>query len=78
MTRAAERLIVCGVARRNKIPDGCWYQLVSDTLSADCVSEPADDGDGEVLRYRKGEVPPAEVQKNILPARSSRRLCRAG
>jgi len=59
MTRAAERLIVCGTQGRNKIPDGCWYQLVSDALEADCASEPADDGDGEVLRYRKGEVTPA-------------------
>ena len=52
----------------NKIPDGCWYQLVEDALSGSCVSEPADDGDGEVLRYRKGEQPAAEVQKNIVPA----------
>ena len=34
-----------------------------------CVSEPADDGGGEVLRYRKGRhTEPAEPQKNILPA----------
>jgi len=59
MTRAAERLIVCGTQGARKIPDGCWYQLVSDALSTYCVPEPADDGDGEVLRYRKGEAPPA-------------------
>jgi ATP-dependent helicase/nuclease subunit A len=67
MTRAAERLIVCGTQGRNKIPDGCWYQLVSDALEADCVAAPADDGDGEVLRYRKGEAvpatPPAQEEK---------------
>jgi ATP-dependent helicase/nuclease subunit A len=61
MTRAAERLIVCGAKGANKIPDGCWYQLVSDALNDDCVSETADDGDGEVLRYRKGETPPAQT-----------------
>ena len=33
MTRAAERLIVCGAKGANKIPDGCWYQLVDDALS---------------------------------------------
>ncbi|MDP2295651.1 MAG: double-strand break repair helicase AddA [Pseudolabrys sp.] len=59
MTRAAERLIVCGAKGANKIPDGCWYQLVDDALSDKCISEPADDGDGEVKRYRKGEAPPA-------------------
>ncbi|MDP1604841.1 MAG: 3'-5' exonuclease, partial [Legionella sp.] len=58
MTRAAERLIVCGAKGANKIPDGCWYALVDDALSEICVNEPADDGDGEVKRYRKGEAPP--------------------
>ena len=32
MTRAAERLVVCGAKGPNKIPDGCWYQLVEDAL----------------------------------------------
>ena len=57
MTRAAERLVVCGAQGDRKIPDGCWYQLVRDALEDDCVAEPADDGNGEVLRYRKLEAP---------------------
>ena len=68
MTRAAERLVICGARRKNKIPDGCWYQLIEETLTDKCVSEPADDSSGEVLRYRKGPQPPAHVQKNIVPA----------
>ncbi len=67
MTRAAERLIVCGTQGARKIPDGCWYQLVSDALRDDCISELADDGDGEVLRYRKGPAQPAVLQKTIVP-----------
>ena len=63
MTRAAERLVVCGTQGRNKIPDGCWYQLVRDALEAECVSEPADDGQSEVLRYRKGEAEPPRAVK---------------
>ena len=59
MTRAAETLIVCGCQGRNKIPDGCWYELVSETLKADCVSEAAEDGD--VLRYRKTAAPETEA-----------------
>ena len=59
MTRAKERLVIAGTQGRNKIPDGCWYQLVDDGLRGDCVSEPANDGDSEVLRFRKG--PPAEA-----------------
>ena len=43
MTRAKERLIVSARKARVKIPDGCWYQLVSDALKADCVAKPADD-----------------------------------
>ena len=63
MTRAAERLIVCGAKGANKIPDGCWYQLVMNALSEDCVTEPAFDADGEVLRYRKGKPPTVETAK---------------
>ena len=61
MTRAAERLIVCGTKGKNKIPDGCWYQLVDDALRADCVTESADDGEREVLRYRKSKLQLAEI-----------------
>jgi ATP-dependent helicase/nuclease subunit A len=53
MTRAIDRLIVCGVDGINKRPDGCWYDLASGALDPHCVLEPADDGDGEVRRYRK-------------------------
>ena len=61
MTRAAERLVICGTQGKNKIPDGCWYQLVEATLGPDCVTEPADDGDGEVLRFRKGDSLPQQA-----------------
>jgi ATP-dependent helicase/nuclease subunit A len=67
MTRAAERLVICGAKGANKIPDGCWYQLVEDGLSALSVSEPADDGMGDVLRYRKGEALPSVPEKGKLP-----------
>jgi ATP-dependent helicase/nuclease subunit A len=56
MTRAAERLVVCGSKGPNKIPDGCWYQIVEEALRSDCVSALADIGNDEVLRYRKGET----------------------
>jgi ATP-dependent helicase/nuclease subunit A len=53
MTRASEKLIVCGADGINQRPDGCWYDLVRKALEPECKSEPADDGDGNVLRYRK-------------------------
>jgi len=53
MTRAIERLVVCGVEGKIKPPEGCWYELVAGALKEHCVTELADDGTGEVLRYRK-------------------------
>ena len=67
MTRAAERLVVCGTQGIHKIPDGCWYQLVNDALAPYCVSEAADDSDGEVLRYRKAAAEPEPPPKPVAP-----------
>lgn len=52
MTRAAERLVVCGYEGERKRPDGCWYDLVHTALRPRLTVEPADDGDGEVGRWR--------------------------
>jgi ATP-dependent helicase/nuclease subunit A len=71
MTRAKERLVIAGTQGERKIPDGCWYQLVDDALRAESVSEPADDGGGEVLRYRKTaseNIAPQNIKTNNLPA----------
>ncbi len=51
MTRAADRLIVCGAEGRNKRPEGCWYDLVRNALGPFLAEEA--DGEGKVLRYRK-------------------------
>jgi ATP-dependent helicase/nuclease subunit A len=52
MTRAAERLIVCGTKGVNKSPDGCWHQLVLDALKPESVeSEDADVG--TIWRFSK-------------------------
>ena len=76
MTRAKERLVIAGTQGRNKIPDGCWYRLVDDALKGDCISEPADDGDGEVLRFRKG--PRRRKQRQNGFAGTDRAVARAG
>ncbi len=51
MTRAADRLIVCGADGMRKRPDGCWYDLVRDALEARLLEE--QDGEAKVLRYRR-------------------------
>ena len=60
MTRAAERLIVCGAEGARSRPQGCWYDLVHDALKTHLVEEAADDGDGNVWRYRKTAGEPAK------------------
>jgi ATP-dependent helicase/nuclease subunit A len=72
MTRAIERLVVCGARGQNKMPDGCWYQLVEDALAEYTVREPADAGGGEVRRFYIGEphrlsAPPAPAASPAKP-----------
>ncbi len=58
MTRAADRLVVAGARGVNRIPPGCWYELIERALKPDAIEEAADDGDGTVLRWRR----PAEIE----------------
>jgi ATP-dependent helicase/nuclease subunit A len=55
MTRAADRLVVAGSRGVQKMPDGCWYELIAQALGSEAIEEPADDGDGVVLRWRRSE-----------------------
>jgi ATP-dependent helicase/nuclease subunit A len=58
MTRAIDRLVVCGAEGERGRPEGCWWNLVFEALGPPvAVEEPADDGDGKVWRYRK--APPS-------------------
>jgi ATP-dependent helicase/nuclease subunit A len=56
MTRAADRLIICGAAGARGRPPGCWYDLVWNALKDIAVEEPAEDGSGSVWRFRKGDA----------------------
>jgi ATP-dependent helicase/nuclease subunit A len=51
MTRAADRLMICGADGRTKRPERCWYDLVRGPLDAFLVAE--DDGGEKVLRFRR-------------------------
>jgi ATP-dependent helicase/nuclease subunit A len=55
MTRAADRLIVCGADGRNKRPQGCWYDLLRGALGPLLVTA---DGVGEDKILRFGVAPP--------------------
>jgi ATP-dependent helicase/nuclease subunit A len=67
LTRASERLVVCGYDGERKRPEGCWYDLVLDAIKEVAVQEPADDGDGELWRYCKAPSPPAAAAARPLP-----------
>jgi ATP-dependent helicase/nuclease subunit A len=57
MTRAADRLIVCGAEGERRRPAGCWYDLIRNPLEPFLVEET--DGADKVWRYRKSAVAPA-------------------
>jgi ATP-dependent helicase/nuclease subunit A len=76
MTRAIDRLVVCGLQGERAIPDGCWYRLVRDTLEPLCVGELAEGGEETVWRFRKVPEPEdgprasaaAPVAQIVLPS----------
>jgi len=45
MTRARDRLYVCGYGSRKKLPDGCWYNLVHHALASPDNQITGDDDD---------------------------------
>ncbi len=61
MTRAAERLIVCGVDGARQRPQGCWYDLIADALREHPDTVAIDDGDGKVHRFQKQRPPSVAI-----------------
>ena len=52
LTRAADRLLVCGAKGVNKAPQGCWHDLVLSALQPSSGED--SDADGKIWRFRKG------------------------
>ena len=57
LTRAADRLVICGAKGVNKPPQGCWHDLVLGALQP--LSEEGSDADGKIWRFCKSETPAA-------------------
>ena len=70
MTRAADRLIVCGADGERARPKGCWYDLIVEPLRPFLVEE--DDGTGKVFRYRR----PGEAAEGSAAAAEARKAAR--
>jgi ATP-dependent helicase/nuclease subunit A len=64
LTRAADRLVVCGAVGERGKPPGCWYDLVHAALTPDATEVPADDREGAVWRLH-GTVP---METESVPA----------
>ncbi|MBX9761128.1 MAG: double-strand break repair helicase AddA, partial [Beijerinckiaceae bacterium] len=57
MTRAEERLYVCGYQGRNALKDGCWHKMISNALAGRLAPAPAPwSADDEVLRCGEAAV----------------------
>ncbi len=68
MTRARDRLYVCGWKGAKKIPDTCWHKLVSAGLEG--LARPARGALGQdVLRYESSQDPKLEVEAGETPQR---------
>src|SRR4029077_7735838 len=71
MTRAADRLIVCGADGERKRTDGCWYDLIRRALDSYLVEET--DGDEKVWRFRKTAAIAIAAPAAALAKRTSER-----
>lgn len=78
LTRAEDRLLVCGWQTRRPMPDGCWYRLVeagfarlgAESVPFDAPEGPGDGGwGGSLLRYASPQIAVPEQA-----ARSAQRL----
>ena len=55
LTRAEDRLIICGTDKAGEIPEGSWYDMISRGLSASAAGLAeikAPDGEGSIRRFR--------------------------
>ena len=70
MTRAADRLVICGAVGEKAMPPGCWYDLVRQGLEGAglLTEEPADFGTETVKRFRKFQQVSEAGTATSLPA----------
>ena len=71
MTRAADRLIVCGADGRTKRPERCWYDLVRGPLDEFLIEE--DEGGEKVLRFRRAATDAVATASGTTSEKIARR-----
>ena len=70
MTRAKDRLVICGFETKRGRGEKCWYDMVHDQLAPLSRTEPAEDGQGDVLRFQKNPFVPAAAAPRTGESRS--------
>jgi ATP-dependent helicase/nuclease subunit A len=75
LTRAEERLIVCGATPKGDAPVGSWYETITRGLSESATGLrdlPQEDGNSVVRRFRittgHASAPPEQVVAALIPA----------
>ncbi len=64
LTRAEDRVLVCGWAPRKGVPDRCWYSLVQRGFAAlGVTAEPFGPWEGQVLRYATPQLAPPRPEQ---------------
>jgi ATP-dependent helicase/nuclease subunit A len=71
LTRARDRLYVCGFESKKGVKDGSWYELAR--TAAQSLGVAVTQGDGEIIAYgttqeEKGSALRAEQKQNVLPS----------
>jgi len=61
MTRAADRLVVCGARGRNKLPEACWHNLVQAALTPNATRIESNGDAPPVWLWQKSGASPPEV-----------------
>ena len=61
MTRAADRLVVCGARGRNKLPEACWHNLVQAALTPNATRIESNGDAPPVWLWQKSDASPPEV-----------------
>src|SRR5215470_11607546 len=68
MTRAADRLIVCGATGQRQRPEGCWYDLIRGALEPIAEAQPCDADEHPILRLQTGGA--TQMTMDLRPAES--------
>ena len=72
LTRAADRLYVCGYETKRGVPDGCWYALVTEALAGEPKDEFKFDEHwaGQGWRIERHGKPESPAERPIRPRKA--------